>query len=125
MNKTVFVLASVGLLIVGAPSARMFADQPDLKVNVTPDKSVTTEKVVVVKTDVSKTDADVAKAVKDSFAVDPSVSSFASAVDVKVDKGVVTLSGTVSSDKAKADFERLAKGVMGVNNVVNNIVVKK
>lgn len=129
MNKALVTL--VGLLIVSAPSAQIFAEttQGNLKVNVTPEKTVVTPAVpvdkVTVKMDVSKSDMDVAKAVKDSFAVDPAVSSFASNVDVKVDKGVVTLSGNVPTDKAKADFERLAKGVMGVNTVVNNVVVKK
>ncbi len=45
-------------------------------------------------------------------------------VDVAVKAGVVTLSGTVDNDAAKAAAETVAKGVEGVKSVTNNITVK-
>lgn len=69
-------------------------------------------------------DADVTRAVKDAFAADKFLSAEASKVDVKTDMGVVTLTGTVSSEKFKKDFKFKAKDVDGVKNVVNNITVK-
>ncbi len=45
-------------------------------------------------------------------------------VDVAVKEGVVTLSGTVDNDAAKAAAETVAKGVEGVKSVTNNITVK-
>lgn len=71
-----------------------------------------------------KSDEDIAKAVKDAFSADKGLAAFAPNVDVKVDKGVVTLSGTVNNDKAKADFAAKAKTIAGVSQVVNNIIVK-
>lgn len=41
-----------------------------------------------------------------------------------VKKGVVTLSGVVESDAAKAEAERIAKSVEGVKSVVNDIEVR-
>lgn len=113
MNKSLFLLASASLMM-GAPMLHLSAV----------DKSSDTMTVTVSK-EVVKSDADVAKAVKDAFKKDQTMSVFADKVDVKVDKGVVTLSGTVDSEKTKADFEARAKAVVGVDKVVNNIVVKK
>ena len=45
-------------------------------------------------------------------------------VDVAVKEGVVTLSGTVDNDAAKAAAETVAKGVEGVKSVTNQITVK-
>ena len=45
-------------------------------------------------------------------------------VDVALKEGVVTLSGTVDNDAAKAAAETVAKGVEGVKSVTNNITVK-
>ncbi len=45
-------------------------------------------------------------------------------VEVAVKEGVVTLTGTVDNDAAKASAETLAKGVVGVKSVTNNITVK-
>jgi len=47
--------------------------------------------------------------------------------DIKVDvkQGVVTLSGTVDSDREKGKAAKLAKKVKGVKQVVNNITLKE
>ena len=44
-------------------------------------------------------------------------------IEVKVDKGVVELSGTVKSDKARNRAEKVAKKVKGVEKVVNKLKV--
>jgi hyperosmotically inducible protein len=44
-------------------------------------------------------------------------------VDVKVEKGVVTLTGDVATAAQKAEAERLAKGVSGVTRVDNRIQI--
>ncbi len=55
------------------------------------------------------------------LAVDPEVRS--RNVDVDVDEGVVTLSGIVESQAAKAEAEDLALSVDGVTKVVNELEV--
>jgi hyperosmotically inducible protein len=45
-------------------------------------------------------------------------------INVDVDKNIVTLRGTVESQKAKAEAERLAKETEGVAQVRNQLVVK-
>lgn len=45
-------------------------------------------------------------------------------VDVDVFRGTVQLNGFVSTDQQKSQAEDIAKGVQGVNNVVNNITIK-
>jgi len=45
-------------------------------------------------------------------------------IEVAVKEGVVTLTGTVDNDAAKAAAETVAKGVDGVKSVTNNITVK-
>ncbi|HET9213077.1 MAG TPA: BON domain-containing protein [Thermoanaerobaculia bacterium] len=44
-------------------------------------------------------------------------------LDVETQKGVVTLTGNVDGDEAKAAAEELARSVDGVQNVVNRIAV--
>ena len=45
-------------------------------------------------------------------------------LEVKVDKGVVTLSGAVEQPNQKDKAEKVARKVKGVKQVVNQIVVK-
>jgi osmotically-inducible protein OsmY len=61
-------------------------------------------------------DADIQKGVETAIAAVNGVSS-------SVSDGVVTLSGTVASEDAKAAAETSAKGVKGVKSVSNNIQV--
>ena len=44
-------------------------------------------------------------------------------IDVKVNKGVVELTGTVKRDQIRLKAEKLAKKVKGVQQVVNNLKV--
>ncbi len=45
------------------------------------------------------------------------------AIDVKVNKGVVELDGTVRQEKQRIKAEKLAKKVKGVQKVVNNLKI--
>ena len=64
-------------------------------------------------------DADVKTSVDNAIAANPSLSGIY--IDVK--DGVVTLSGQVKDEAAKASAETLAKGVKGVKSVTNNLTV--
>lgn len=119
MNKNMFILASAGLLMFASSPLHLFGmgtttPTSDKTFNVT----VTQDAVSVVKTD----DA-ITQDVKNAFVNDTNLSAFAKDVTVKTDKGVVTLSGNVTSDNIKADFGKKAQGVLGVTKVVNNLVV--
>ena len=67
-------------------------------------------------------DATITTNVKAKLLADPSVSGTAINVDTK--EGVVTLTGTVDNDAAKAKAESIAKGVEGVKSVKANLTVK-
>lgn len=58
------------------------------------------------------------KQVETALAAVPGISS-------SVKDAVVTLTGVVDSDEAKAQAETLAKGIKSIKSVVNNIEVKK
>jgi len=45
------------------------------------------------------------------------------AIDVKVNHGVVELSGTVKQEKQRSKAEKAAKKVKGVHKVVNNLKI--
>ena len=47
------------------------------------------------------------------------------ALEVDSKQGVVTLAGTVETERQKSKAEKLAKKIKGVKHVDNNIVVKK
>ena len=65
------------------------------------------------------TDADVKTSVDNAIAANSNLSG----TNADVKDGVVTLSGEVKDDAAKASAETLAKGVKGVKSVVNNLTV--
>jgi hyperosmotically inducible periplasmic protein len=67
-------------------------------------------------------DTTVTTRVKAKFAEDPVVSAMA--ISVETLKGVVQLSGFAKSALEKADAERLARAVFGVQSVKNDIVVR-
>jgi hyperosmotically inducible protein len=70
----------------------------------------------------SETDAGVTTAVKAKLAADDTVKAYQ--IDVDTANKVVTLTGTVESEAAKAQAARLARETEGVTNVVDNIVVQ-
>jgi len=61
--------------------------------------------------------------VRRKLANDPDVKG--GTFDVKVENGVVTISGVVEKEKFKGKAERLAKKVHGVRKVVTQIQIKK
>ena len=61
--------------------------------------------------------------VKAALVNDPVVSG--TAINVDVDKGVVTLQGAVNGEVEKRKAEDIVRGVSGVRSVQNNIVVRK
>lgn len=71
---------------------------------------------------VYKSDEKIKKAVEDAFLYDPRVFSFKP--EVKVDNGVVTLTGKVDNLKAKRAAEEDAKNVVGVFTVRNYLKVR-
>ena len=66
-----------------------------------------------------KSDSDVQRSVQDELKWEPGVSD-SSKIGVAVNKGVVTLTGFVSSYAEKWAAERAAKRVSGVNALVSN-----
>jgi hyperosmotically inducible periplasmic protein len=61
--------------------------------------------------------------VKAALVNDPVVSG--TAINVDVDRGVVTLGGAVNGDVEKRKAEEIVRGVNGVRSVQNNIVVRQ
>lgn len=70
----------------------------------------------------SRTDAEIKTAVKNAFFYDARVNSFTP--KIKVNNGIVTLSGEVSSLIAKQAAKADAKNVVGVSYVKNNLKVR-
>jgi len=71
---------------------------------------------------VRKTDTEIKNAVESALLYDPRVISLT--VDTSIDDGVVSLSGTVHSLKAKRAAAQTARNVVGVWRVKNNLVVR-
>jgi osmotically-inducible protein OsmY len=69
-----------------------------------------------------KTDAEIAKAVRDAFMIDPRLKTFVPKVAVL--EGEVTLSGTVDSRQARLAAEADAKDTLGVWRVRDAVVVQ-
>ena len=61
--------------------------------------------------------------VKAALVNDPVVSG--TAINVDVERGVVTLDGAVNGEVEKRKAEEIVRGVTGVRSVQNNIVVRK
>lgn len=79
---------------------------------------------VIQENSVVVSDDNVKAAVKDAIASDIDLAKFANVIDIKVDKGVVTLGGVVDSSVVKSKIESKVKNIMGVKKVINNIEVK-
>lgn len=60
--------------------------------------------------------------VRRRLAGDPDVKG--GAFEITVDMGVVTLKGTVKSEKARKKADKLTRKVKGVKDVVNQLVIK-
>lgn len=71
-----------------------------------------------------RTDADISRAVRSAFAADKFIAAESVSVSVQMDNGIATLSGSVSTERAKNEIGAKARGVGGVRQVVNNIQVQ-
>ena len=69
-----------------------------------------------------RTDEDIRRDVEAELVWEPDLDS--TDISVKVEDGIVTLTGFVRSYTEKYDAERVAKRVLGVKAVVNDLVVK-
>lgn len=78
--------------------------------------------LVALAGDPPMTDGQINDTVRLKLAGDPDVKG--GALEVDVQSGVVTLKGTVVTEKVKAKAERLTRKVKGVKDVKNNLVVK-
>lgn len=68
-----------------------------------------------------QTDAGITTAVKGKLAADTDVSAYK--IDVDTENKVVTLTGSVESEAAKAEAVRLARETDGVTRVIDNITI--
>lgn len=78
----------------------------------------------VIEKQVVVSDDNIKVGVKGAIASDIELAKFANVIDVKVDKGVVTLSGVVDSSTVKSKIESKVKNIVGVKKVINHIEVK-
>lgn len=72
---------------------------------------------------ITQSDPVILTSIKTQFALDPQVSVFS--IDVDVDHGVVTLGGSVKDETARARAVAIAKGVSGVREVRDRLIVKQ
>ncbi len=68
-------------------------------------------------------DQSIQKTIQLAFHSDPLVLSFTDDIEVKVDQGLVTLTGSVSRVRAKRAAESIAKNTVGVRSVNNQLKV--
>lgn len=118
VNRNIVLLIAASLVI--APSANVLFGIDYFK-NPTP-STTATPKLIPQPSDTN--DAALTKAIKDAFNANSDLAASANFVSVNTTNGIVTLSGTVNSQKAKSDFENAAKSVAGVTQVINNLEVK-
>lgn len=69
------------------------------------------------------TDDNLKNTIVGSFSSDPEIANINDDLDVSVDEGVVTLSGTVNSEALRSKIEGKVKSIAGIKQVVNNIEV--
>lgn len=72
---------------------------------------------------VTASDADLQKAVKGKITADPRLTA-ATGIEIDAQNGTITLWGTAPTADAKKAAEEVAKGVAGVKEVKNKIVVE-
>lgn len=114
VNFKLIALVASGLFLLSTPALhpQIWGNE---KVDVQVNKSVT----------VPKTDEEIKKAIKDEINTDKEFAEDTNKVDIKIEHGKVTLTGTVADQDTKEDVEAVAKDIAGDNNVVNNIVVQE
>ena len=71
----------------------------------------------------SVTDQDLAQRITSSLREDSSLAGTVPNVTVEVNKGTVTLKGSVNSQQQRSDIESKVRNITGVTQVVNNLEV--
>ena len=112
MYKLLF-LSCLSFLLVGWSNPSQ-----DLALTMTSDKSATPQ--VLPKEDQN---AFITSQVRVALRTDPAFVE--NDITIKTDNGVVTLSGVVPDENAKASFESKAKSVEGVKSIKNDLTIKK
>jgi osmotically-inducible protein OsmY len=111
MKKNIFRFAAIFLLLNALPSST-FGDVSD----VTKAKFVPQDKI---RKDLSNT-----KSVKSAIYGDPRFSKYALNIDIKVEDGVVFLTGFVPTLELKQEIEQKTQSVPGINSVLNHLEIK-
>jgi osmotically-inducible protein OsmY len=111
MKHHILLISTVGFLMF-APSVQHSIYGTDIN------SPVMQEHIVVISDDIIKNN------VKEAIVSDMDLMKFANLIDIKVDKGIVTLSGVVDSSTVKSKIESKVTSVVGVKKVINNIEVK-
>jgi hyperosmotically inducible protein len=104
---------AVVLMSAGAASAQATATE----------KAKAKTEAAAKKTATVMSDTEITTAVKTKFLADSKVSGLS--ISVETDKGVVTLTGPVSSAAERARAIRLAKQTHGVKRVVSKLKIEK
>jgi osmotically-inducible protein OsmY len=68
-------------------------------------------------------DNEIANQVRLAFQNDATFTTTSKNIEVSVDKGDVTLNGTVQNQNDKAKAEALAKKIVNVKSVINNLII--
>lgn len=110
------ILASAGLFLVIAPAhiSALGIDNPPSQNQMAPNK--------FAKANLS--DSDITKEIKNELKSDKDFAAKTPNIDIKTERGIVTLSGTVDNQAMKNDIETIAKNIAGDNNVIDTIIVK-
>lgn len=108
MKKQLLLLTAASLFIM-APAAQQQVFGED------------SSSMMIIKEDKVISDADLIASVKKVLSDDKDLSKYV--IDVKADKGIVTLSGKVGSVKDKIDIGVKVKAVEGVRDVINNLEI--
>ncbi len=118
MKRQIYLLAAVSFLMF-TPSSLVFSlESPN---NQTPIIEQPSSDHMVQHT---VSDKDLTTKIKQAVSADEELSHLMQGVDVKVDKGVVTLSGKVKSQFEKAKIESKIRSIAAGQQVVDKMTIK-
>lgn len=110
MKKQLFLLSSVVGLTIGFGT-------------IAADLSTTVREEAPVQTDLSESDRELIKDVRQALINDNTLSKYAQSIRVSAHNGVVTLQGYVASEKEKSSVANTVKQVHDVSNIDNQLKV--
>lgn len=67
---------------------------------------------------------DITRSIRVAIEKDATLAPYSHEIFISTFDGIVTLSGTVDNETARTGIENTAKGIVGYNKVVDNIVVR-